>query len=75
MGLAYLELCPPSLAELAAATDGPLRILPLFMSAGGHVQRDLAPLVQQLRREGREVEVLPALGEHPLILEAIVQMA
>jgi sirohydrochlorin cobaltochelatase len=77
VALAYLELCPPSLGEAAAAAvaDGVerLRVLPLFMSGGGHVARDLPPLVDAARADcpGLRIEVLPALGEHPLVLEAL----
>ncbi|MCB9536154.1 MAG: CbiX/SirB N-terminal domain-containing protein [Myxococcales bacterium] len=81
VALAYLELCPPSLGEAAAAAlaDGVerLRVLPLFMSGGGHVAHDLPPLVEAARAAcpGLRIEVLPALGEHPLVLEALAAIA
>lgn len=79
--LAFMELCPPDLAEVAAeaAADGVtrLRVLPLFMSAGGHVEHDIAPQVEALRgrHPGLELELLPALGEHPLVFDALCAIA
>lgn len=81
VALAYLELCPPTLGEAAAtaAAEGVerLRVLPLFMSGGGHVARDLPPLVESARAAcpGLVIEVLPALGEHPLVLDALAAIA
>jgi sirohydrochlorin cobaltochelatase len=75
--LAYLEACPPTVAEVAGeaveAGETRLLVLPLFISAGGHVRHDLAPQVEAVRRAHPEltVELLPALGEHPLVLDAL----
>ena len=81
MRLAYLEACPPTVAEavaeavLAGATR--VRVLPLFMSGGGHVTHDLAPEVAAAaeRHPGVSVVLLPALGEHPLVLDALARIA
>lgn len=75
--LAFMELCPPDLATVAAeAFEGGvthLRVLPLFMSAGGHVQHDIVPQVASLEAKypAHTIELLPALGEHPMVLDAL----
>jgi sirohydrochlorin cobaltochelatase len=82
--LAYMEFVSPTLKEVAeeAAREGvrSLRVLPLFIAGGGHVDRDVPEQVSRVERELPElrVELLPAAGEHPkfravlreLVLEA-----
>jgi sirohydrochlorin cobaltochelatase len=69
--LAFMEFADPTLAATAAdaARDGVtrLQVLPLFLSSGGHVSRDIPGLVEAVRREYPEVgiEILPPVGEHP----------
>ncbi|MEZ4433830.1 MAG: CbiX/SirB N-terminal domain-containing protein [bacterium] len=79
--LAFMELCPPDLGTVLAeaAADGvdAVRVLPLFMSAGGHVTHDIAPAVEALRSKHPAIalELLPALGEHPRVLDALCEIA
>lgn len=79
--LAYLEFAAPTLYEAAgaAARDGfcQLRILPLFMAGGGHVDRDIPIQVEQLGWELPEVEIdiLPPVGEDPRVMAAIGNIA
>ena len=79
--LAYLDLCEPSLEEVAAVAvrDGidRLRILPLFMSGRGHVLRDLPARCEAVRERHPElaIEILPAVGEHPRVIAAIIDIA
>ncbi len=79
--LAYLEACPPTVAEAVAAAVASgvtrVKVLPLFISGGGHVEHDLAPQVAALSEQHRDVtiELLPALGEHPLVLDALALIA
>ena len=79
--IAYMELCPPDVATAVAEAvdDGVtrIRVLPLFMSSGGHVEHDIAPGLDELRARhaGLTLELLPALGEHPLILDALCTIA
>ena len=75
--LAYLEFVGPTLAEAvrAATLDGAetVRVLPLFLAAGAHVREDLPAEVARLRESGPDVEIelLPPLGEHREVWEAI----
>lgn len=79
--LAFLASCTPDLPTVAAeaVADGvlTLRILPLFMSGGGHVLRDLPELRAglQARWPELEVEVLSAVGEHPRVVAAMADIA
>lgn len=79
--LAFMELCPPDIpsavAEAVAAGVVRVRVLPLFMSSGGHVQHDIAPTLDALRARhpGVTLDLLPALGEHPRVLDALCAIA
>jgi sirohydrochlorin cobaltochelatase len=78
---AYLELtepdlpsCAQHLIELGAHR---LRILPMFLGMGRHAREDLPELIEQLRQHHPQVvlDVLPALGEHPKLVELTCQIA
>jgi sirohydrochlorin cobaltochelatase len=75
--LAFQEFMTPSLeaAVAQAAARGAKRIVlvPLFMAQGGHLKQDLPPLVGKIRRQHPQLElqVLPAIGDAPEILQAI----
>ena len=78
LALAFLEFMSPSMDEaadqLAAAGCTRVHILPLFLGTGGHVRRDVPPLLDRLRaRHGGAVEwVLHSpLGEHEAVLQAM----
>lgn len=79
--LAYLELMSPDLAtagaELAALGCRQVRIVPVFLGAGGHVRRDLPAQVQALADAHPQVrwDVAPAIGESPAVLRAIADVA
>lgn len=76
--LGFLEFMAPSIAEAAAelARLGCRRVhvLPLFLGTGGHVRRDIPPLLDTLReRHGDTIEWVlhPPLGEHEAVLQAM----
>ncbi len=79
--LAYLQCAPPTLGDVAAeavrAGARAIRVLPLFLAEAGHVQRDIHPLVEQLRQADPSVEVtiLPPLGRQPLFRELLREIA
>lgn len=79
VALAYLELMTPApeqaLQELADTGVQRVEVLPMFLGGAGHVQRDLAPLLEAAKaRLGLEILVHPALGEQPAMLEAMAQL-
>jgi sirohydrochlorin ferrochelatase len=77
----FLELAEPTVEEGAARCveqgAGRLVMVPYFLSAGVHVQRDLAALCDALGRRYPDVEVRMAepLGRHPLLVEVVSQRA
>jgi sirohydrochlorin cobaltochelatase len=79
--LAYLELMAPDLPGAADAlvASGATRIdiLPLFLGTGGHVRRDLPPLVQGIaeRHPGVLVRLHAAAGEAAPIQAALADHA
>lgn len=78
--LAYMEMCAPSLLDIAepAYQQGvrQIKVLPLFMSAGGHVSKDLPMLAEQVMMafDGLEVEILPPVGEHDTVIAAFLSV-
>jgi sirohydrochlorin cobaltochelatase len=66
--LAFLELIAPNLTTVAEAmvSDGCKRIdiLPLFLGTGGHLRRDLPPLVEAIKARHASVSIVlhPAAG-------------
>lgn len=77
VALAYLESMRPTLAEAIAALarDGAtaVRIVPVFLAAGGHVKEDLPRLVREARaaHPSLRIEIDPPIGEQPAVLRAI----
>jgi len=81
VGLAYMEFAHPSLAEVAreAARDGKsrLRVLPLFLAAGGHMSEDIPLQVAAVQMSFPQVriELLQPIGEHPRVKELFREIA
>ncbi len=79
--LAYVQFATPSLEDVVAdaARSGyrRVRVLPLFMTAEGHVERDIRPAVERLRRDHAELEVtlLPAVGQLPSFEQLVADIA
>lgn len=77
--LAFLELMSPSLGEAAAALAqaGCTRVAvrPMFLATGGHVRRDLPPMLEDLRRAhpGVAFELHEAIGEVPAVHAAMAE--
>jgi sirohydrochlorin cobaltochelatase len=79
VSLAFLELMTPSLpdevAALAARGITRIRIVPVFLGQGGHLQRDLPALVERLRAQHPQlaIEVAGPVGEDPGVLAAMAE--
>lgn len=75
--LAFLELMQPSLPDCAAAlhADGvrELRVVPVFLGAGGHLKSDLPRMVDELRSRYPDlaIRVDPPIGEQAGVIAAI----
>ncbi len=77
--LAFMELCPPSLEDsIRSATDDgitSIRVLPLFLARGRHLRQDIPKLIEQLQvRFAVEIELLPPIGEHPTLAQALEEI-
>jgi sirohydrochlorin cobaltochelatase len=79
--LAFLELMAPDLPAVADAmvARGVTRIdiLPLFLGTGGHLRRDLPPLVNDIKARHAAVSIAlhPAAGEAPALIAAMADHA
>jgi sirohydrochlorin cobaltochelatase len=79
--LAFLELMAPDLPAAAEAMvrDGITRIdiLPLFLGTGGHLRRDLPPLVDGIAAKHPAVKMTlhGAAGEAPDVIAALAAHA
>ena len=75
--LAFLEFMTPSLPDLVAQlqADGQheLTLVPVFLGQGGHVLRDLPPMMAALQLQFPDVVLrqVPAVGEAAPVLAAI----
>ncbi len=75
--LACMQFVSPSIEETGEeAVKGGifnLSFLPLFMSTGGHVERDIPVKIKSLREKWPElnIEILPPLGEHPKFIQLV----
>ena len=79
--LAFLEFMAPSLGEagrqLAAESCTRVLVLPLFLGTGGHLRKDLPPMIEQLRRDHPFVSwaTLAAVGEQAAVVQAMAAVA
>lgn len=79
--LSYMEFAEPSL--MTAATQAVeagahrIKVLPLFMAGGSHVDQDIPPQVSAVRQvfPNVSVELLPPIGEHPRFVNLIQEIA
>jgi sirohydrochlorin cobaltochelatase len=79
--LAFLEFMAPNLHDageaLCAAGCSTVEVLPLFLGTGGHLSRDLPPMVERLREQFPSVRwtLHPAVGEHDAVMQAMAAAA
>ena len=79
--LAFLELMAPSLvqagAELSADGCTQVDVLPMFLGTGGHLRKDLPPMLEQLRESHPAVHwrLHQAIGEQPPVRDAMAAAA
>lgn len=77
---AFLELMKPDLASTAAllAEQGvhAIRIVPMFLGVGVHAREDLPVLVKEIQAAHPQIqfELMPAIGEHPELIEAMAKV-
>jgi sirohydrochlorin cobaltochelatase len=77
--LAFLDIMQPSLADCAEAlyADGvrSLRVVPVFLGAGGHLKEDLPKLAADLKARFKDLQISvdPPIGEQPDVITAIAR--
>jgi sirohydrochlorin cobaltochelatase len=78
--LAFLEFMQPAIADAARqlAAQGCTRIhlVPMFLGTGGHVRRDIPPLIDELQAQyGSTIEWIlhPPLGDQPGVMQAMAE--
>ena len=75
--LAFQDFMTPTLeaavAQCVARGARHIVLVPLFMAQGGHLKQDLPLLVGKIRQQHPQLElqVMPAIGDAPEILQAI----
>lgn len=75
IALAYLEYGPSieeALTALVAKGVGSVRVVPLFLGAGGHVKQDIPKLVAAANA-GVPVTIDAPIGEQDRLLDAIAE--
>jgi len=81
VALAYMDRAPPTLADAVTAALAAgyrrVRVLPLFLAPQGHVDRDIRPVVEDLRARYPELEIefLPPIGQLPEFRELLCRLA
>ena len=77
VSLCYMEFIEPRLeavidAEVKKGIND-FKVFPLFMSGGGHVDRDIPNQVESIKNKHSNIniEILPAIGENSLVLDAM----
>jgi sirohydrochlorin cobaltochelatase len=79
--LAYLEFMAPDLGSAAdaLAAEGCTRIevVPLFLGTGGHVRRDVPPLLDAVRERhpGLALRLHPAVGARDEVISGMARAA
>lgn len=79
--LCYMEVASPTLMDIAgrlvAAGVSRCRVLPLFMAAGAHLSTDVPGQIARIKEQfpALEIELLPPIGQHPLFLKLMRQLA
>jgi sirohydrochlorin cobaltochelatase len=79
--LAYMEFVAPTLVDTAeeAVRDGirALKVLPLFMAGGAHVDQDIPAQVAAVKARFPDLEltVLAPIGEHPRMVAVMQDIA
>jgi sirohydrochlorin cobaltochelatase len=77
VSLAFLELMSPRLPErvdeLVQNGFSQVSVVPVFLGQGGHVLRDLPPLIDELREKYPQLEIRlsKAVGEDESVQESI----
>lgn len=79
--LAYMEFAHPTLVDVAQEAEHEgrihLRVLPLFLAAGGHMREDIPLQVADVQRRfpNVRIELLQPIGEDPRVRRLFREIA
>lgn len=79
--LAFLEFMAPDIRaagqQLARKGCTEVKVVPLFLGAGGHVRKDLPALLAELKQQFPAVQwtLTPAVGETDVLIRALAESA
>lgn len=80
MRLCYMEIASPTLMDLINAWSVSMsgmpfrvRVLPLFMASGGHVDHDIPTQIAEVEAAfpGLDIRMERPIGENPMVITAI----
>lgn len=69
--LAYIEHDAPAPADLAPDLTGDVTVVPMLITPAMHARVDVPAAVRRLGGHGARTRLVPALGGHPLLLDAV----
>lgn len=69
--LAYIEHDLPTPGQIAPGLSGPVTVVPMLITPAMHARVDIPAAVRRIADHGAATRVVPALGGHPLLLDAI----
>ncbi len=78
--LAYMDFIKPTFEEVVKELFNEnikeMKLLPLFMSGGGHVERDIPKLVTSVKKlfPGIGIDILPPIGEHTKVSSVMIKV-
>jgi sirohydrochlorin cobaltochelatase len=81
VALAYLEFMAPDMLQAAQSLKDAgcrqVRVLPLFLGAGGHVRKDVPELVARIEAAHPQVQwqLCPSIGQMPEFVRALADVA
>lgn len=81
ISLAYLESIPPTLLEVISESVkkgfNNIMVLPLFMSGGGHVDKDIPEKIKEVKKKFPKIKIkqLPPIGENPEMFKLTKKIA
>lgn len=72
----YMELCEPSLEQqiihLKQKGATAIKVIPLFLARGRHLRKDVPAMLDGFRKKyDIHLNLMPPIGEHPALAEAI----
>lgn len=81
ISLVYLDSMPPTFLKVISESVNKgfnnFIVLPLFMSRGGHVKKDIPEKIKEVKKKFPKIKIkqLPPIGENPEIFELTKKIA